>query len=124
MEPNLGSVTTINVHVIKKKFLRCCFLLLFVLFSNYTVLSTDVIKKIFSIWFKEPTAQIPTFYMDTSHLFSTQHPRLAPPTLAQQQGYQAGPSQVRFCIFRIARLFLVFSLGKLLNSSLLKEEVA
>ncbi|XP_032883937.1 protein PRRC2C isoform X5 [Amblyraja radiata] len=41
----------------------------------------------------EPTAQIPTFYMDTSHLFSTQHPRLAPPTLAQQQGYQAGPSQ-------------------------------
>ncbi|XP_051866934.1 protein PRRC2C isoform X4 [Pristis pectinata] len=41
----------------------------------------------------EPAAQIPTFYMDTSHLFSTQHPRLAPPTLAQQQGFQAGPSQ-------------------------------
>ncbi|XP_072919665.1 protein PRRC2C isoform X3 [Hemitrygon akajei] len=41
----------------------------------------------------EPAAQIPTFYMDTSHLFNTQHPRLAPPTLAQQQGFQAGPSQ-------------------------------
>ncbi|XP_069793850.1 protein PRRC2C isoform X4 [Narcine bancroftii] len=41
----------------------------------------------------EPAAQIPTFYMDTSHLFSTQHPRLAPPALAQQQGFQAGPSQ-------------------------------
>ncbi|XP_043555798.1 protein PRRC2C isoform X2 [Chiloscyllium plagiosum] len=40
-----------------------------------------------------PGAQIPTFYMDTSHLFGTQHPRLAPPSLAQQQGFQTGPSQ-------------------------------
>lgn len=39
-------------------------------------------------------AQIPAFYMDTSHLFSTPHPRLAPPTLAQQQGFQPGLSQV------------------------------
>ncbi|XP_038650870.1 protein PRRC2C isoform X2 [Scyliorhinus canicula] len=42
-----------------------------------------------------PAGQIPTFYMDTSHLFSAQHPRLAPPSLAQQQGFQTGPSQVR-----------------------------
>ncbi|XP_041064457.1 protein PRRC2C isoform X2 [Carcharodon carcharias] len=40
-----------------------------------------------------PAGQIPTFYMDTSHLFSAQHPRLAPPSLAQQQGFQTGPSQ-------------------------------
>ncbi|XP_059923988.1 protein PRRC2C isoform X3 [Gadus macrocephalus] len=40
-------------------------------------------------------AQIPAFYMDTSHLFSAPHPRLAPPSLAQQQGYQPGLSQVR-----------------------------
>ncbi|XP_017519617.2 protein PRRC2C isoform X3 [Manis javanica] len=33
-------------------------------------------------------AQIPAFYMDTSHLFSTQHARLAP-----QQGFQPGLSQ-------------------------------
>uniref|UniRef100_A0A8D2LBX2 Proline rich coiled-coil 2C n=1 Tax=Varanus komodoensis TaxID=61221 RepID=A0A8D2LBX2_VARKO len=39
-------------------------------------------------------AQIPTFYMDTSHLFNTQHARLAPPSLAQQQGFQPGLSQV------------------------------
>ncbi|XP_064415977.1 protein PRRC2C isoform X4 [Latimeria chalumnae] len=39
-----------------------------------------------------PAAQIPAFYMDTSHLFSTQHPRLAP-SLAQQQGFQPGLSQ-------------------------------
>ena len=32
--------------------------------------------------------------MDTSHLFSTPHPRLAPPSLAQQQGFQPGLSQV------------------------------
>ncbi|XP_048214253.1 protein PRRC2C isoform X9 [Perognathus longimembris pacificus] len=38
-------------------------------------------------------AQIPAFYMDTSHLFSTQHARLAPPSLAQQQGFQPGLSQ-------------------------------
>ncbi|XP_042175776.1 protein PRRC2C isoform X4 [Oncorhynchus tshawytscha] len=36
-------------------------------------------------------AQIPAFYMDTSHLFS--NPRLAPPSLAQQQGYQPRLSQ-------------------------------
>ncbi|KAL0590685.1 LOW QUALITY PROTEIN: Protein PRRC2C, partial [Plecturocebus cupreus] len=34
------------------------------------------------------SAQIPAFYMDTSHLFNTQHARLAPPSLAQQQGFQ------------------------------------
>jgi hypothetical protein len=39
-------------------------------------------------------AQIPAFYMDTSHLFNTQHARLAPPSLAQQQGFQPGLSQV------------------------------
>lgn len=39
-------------------------------------------------------AQIPAFYMDTSHLFGTQHARLAPPSLAQQQGFQPGLSQV------------------------------
>uniref|UniRef100_A0A1A8J888 Proline-rich coiled-coil 2C n=1 Tax=Nothobranchius kuhntae TaxID=321403 RepID=A0A1A8J888_NOTKU len=38
-------------------------------------------------------AQIPAFYMDTSHLFSNPHPRLAPPSLAQQQGFQPGLSQ-------------------------------
>ncbi|XP_051952248.1 protein PRRC2C-like [Xyrauchen texanus] len=38
-------------------------------------------------------AQIPAFYMDTSHLFSTPHPRLAPASIAQQQGYQPGLSQ-------------------------------
>ncbi|XP_069497352.1 protein PRRC2C isoform X3 [Ambystoma mexicanum] len=38
-------------------------------------------------------AQIPAFYMDTSHLFNTQHARLGPPSLAQQQGYQPGLSQ-------------------------------
>ncbi|KFQ73102.1 Protein PRRC2C, partial [Phaethon lepturus] len=31
--------------------------------------------------------------MDTSHLFNTQHARLAPPSLAQQQGFQPGLSQ-------------------------------
>lgn len=35
-------------------------------------------------------AQIPAFYMDTSHLFNTQHAGLAPPSLAQQQGFQPG----------------------------------
>ncbi|XP_019357460.1 PREDICTED: protein PRRC2C isoform X3 [Gavialis gangeticus] len=40
-----------------------------------------------------PAAQIPAFYMDTSHLFNTQHARLAPPSLAQQQGFQPGLSQ-------------------------------
>lgn len=44
-------------------------------------------------------AQIPAFYMDTSHLFSTPHPRLAPPSLAQQQGFQPGLSQVPFYTF-------------------------
>lgn len=39
-------------------------------------------------------AQIPAFYMDTSHLFSTPHPRLPPPSIAQQQGFQPGLSQV------------------------------
>ncbi|XP_014914267.1 protein PRRC2C isoform X2 [Poecilia latipinna] len=38
-------------------------------------------------------AQIPAFYMDTSHLFSNPHPRLAGPSLAQQQGFQPGLSQ-------------------------------
>ncbi|XP_068599150.1 protein PRRC2C [Brachionichthys hirsutus] len=38
-------------------------------------------------------AQIPAFYMDTSHLFGAPHPRLAPPSLAQQQGFQPGLSQ-------------------------------
>ncbi|TSK58146.1 Protein PRRC2C [Bagarius yarrelli] len=38
-------------------------------------------------------AQIPAFYMDTSHLFSTPHPRLPPPSIAQQQGFQPGLSQ-------------------------------
>ncbi|KAL7888098.1 hypothetical protein AOLI_G00030720 [Acnodon oligacanthus] len=38
-------------------------------------------------------AQIPAFYMDTSHLFSTPHPRLAPASIAQQQGFQPGLSQ-------------------------------
>ncbi|KAH0618222.1 hypothetical protein JD844_017232 [Phrynosoma platyrhinos] len=39
------------------------------------------------------SAQIPAFYVDTSHLFNTQHARLAPPSLAQQQGFQPGLSQ-------------------------------
>ncbi|KAK2907636.1 protein PRRC2C isoform X2 [Channa argus] len=38
-------------------------------------------------------AQISAFYMDTSHIFSAPHPRLAPPSLAQQQGFQPGLSQ-------------------------------
>ncbi|KAM4575620.1 protein PRRC2C isoform 1-T1 [Fundulus diaphanus] len=37
--------------------------------------------------------QIPAFYVDTSHLFSAPHPRLAAPSLAQQQGFQPGLSQ-------------------------------
>ncbi|XP_053324554.1 protein PRRC2C isoform X2 [Spea bombifrons] len=46
-----------------------------------------------------PTAQIPAFYMDASHLFSTQHARLAPPTLTQQQGFQPGLSQIPIPIY-------------------------
>ncbi|KAJ7332814.1 hypothetical protein JRQ81_014994 [Phrynocephalus forsythii] len=46
------------------------------------------------VYVSQPAAaQIPAFYMDTSHLFSTQHARLAPPSLAQQQGFQTGLSQ-------------------------------
>jgi len=37
--------------------------------------------------------------MDTSHLFNTQHARLAPPSLAQQQGFQPGLSQVNTTVF-------------------------
>ncbi|MFT7801549.1 protein PRRC2C isoform X1 [Arapaima gigas] len=44
-------------------------------------------------------AQIPAFYMDTSHLFNTPHPRLAPPSLAQQQGFQPGLSQAQSPLF-------------------------
>ncbi|XP_041133967.1 protein PRRC2C-like isoform X3 [Polyodon spathula] len=44
-------------------------------------------------------AQIPAFYMDTSHLFSTQPPRLVPPSLAQQQGFQPGLSQTQSRLF-------------------------
>ncbi|XP_040264579.1 protein PRRC2C isoform X2 [Bufo bufo] len=44
-------------------------------------------------------AQIPAFYMDTSHLFNTQHARLAPPTLTQQQGFQPGLSQIPIPIY-------------------------
>uniref|UniRef100_A0A673MVP0 Protein PRRC2C-like n=1 Tax=Sinocyclocheilus rhinocerous TaxID=307959 RepID=A0A673MVP0_9TELE len=44
-------------------------------------------------------AQIPAFYMDTSHLFSTPHPRLAPPSIAQQQGFQPGLSQIPISIY-------------------------
>uniref|UniRef100_A0A8C1R3B0 Proline-rich coiled-coil 2C n=1 Tax=Cyprinus carpio TaxID=7962 RepID=A0A8C1R3B0_CYPCA len=44
-------------------------------------------------------AQIPAFYMDTSHLFSTPHPRLAPPSIAQQQGFQPGLSQIPIPIY-------------------------
>uniref|UniRef100_A0A8C2GIT1 Proline-rich coiled-coil 2C n=1 Tax=Cyprinus carpio TaxID=7962 RepID=A0A8C2GIT1_CYPCA len=43
--------------------------------------------------------QIPAFYMDTSHLFSTPHPRLAPPSIAQQQGFQPGLSQIPIPIY-------------------------
>ncbi|XP_018114104.1 protein PRRC2C isoform X2 [Xenopus laevis] len=46
-----------------------------------------------------PAAQIPAFYMDASHLFNTQHARLAPPTLTQQQGFQPGLSQIPIPIF-------------------------
>lgn len=46
-----------------------------------------------------PGAQIPAFYMDTSHLFNTQHARLAPPTLTQQQGFQPGLSQIPIPIY-------------------------
>ncbi|KAG9483210.1 protein PRRC2C isoform X2 [Eleutherodactylus coqui] len=46
-----------------------------------------------------PAAQIPAFYMDTSHLFNTQHARLAPPTLTQQQGFQPGLSQIPIPIY-------------------------
>uniref|UniRef100_A0A8C6X2I0 Proline rich coiled-coil 2C n=1 Tax=Naja naja TaxID=35670 RepID=A0A8C6X2I0_NAJNA len=44
-------------------------------------------------------AQIPAFYMDTTHLFNTQHARLAPPSLAQQQGFQPGLSQIPIPIY-------------------------
>ncbi|KAJ1172161.1 hypothetical protein NDU88_004011 [Pleurodeles waltl] len=46
-----------------------------------------------------PGAQIPAFYMDTSHLFNTQHARLGPPSLAQQQGFQPGLSQIPIPIY-------------------------
>ncbi|KAM8930921.1 protein PRRC2C isoform 2-T2 [Pelodytes ibericus] len=46
-----------------------------------------------------PAAQIPAFYMDTSHLFNTQHARLGPPTLTQQQGFQPGLSQIPIPIY-------------------------
>ncbi|XP_053549198.1 protein PRRC2C [Bombina bombina] len=46
-----------------------------------------------------PAAQIPAFYMDTSHLFSSPHARLAPPTLTQQQGFQPGLSQIPIPIY-------------------------
>lgn len=46
-----------------------------------------------------PGAQIPAFYMDTSHLFNTQHARLAPPTMTQQQGFQPGLSQIPIPIY-------------------------
>ncbi|KAM9326881.1 LOW QUALITY PROTEIN: protein PRRC2C [Gastrophryne carolinensis] len=46
-----------------------------------------------------PAAQIPAFYMDTSHIFNTQHARLAPPTLTQQQGFQPGLSQIPIPIY-------------------------
>ncbi|XP_075472871.1 protein PRRC2C isoform X3 [Ascaphus truei] len=46
-----------------------------------------------------PGAQIPAFYMDTSHLFNTQHARLGPPTLTQQQGFQPGLSQIPIPIY-------------------------
>lgn len=55
------------------------------------------------------TAQIPAFYMDTSHLFNTQHARLAPPSLAQQQGFQPGLSQVISKTSSILCLFLRIS---------------
>lgn len=55
-----------------------------------TTLCDDVCVLLFA----GSAAQIPAFYMDTSHLFSTPHPRLAPPSLAQQQGFQPGLSQV------------------------------
>ena len=41
--------------------------------------------------------------MDTSHLFSTPHPRLAPPSMAQQQGFQPGLSQVQYSAVRDTR---------------------
>lgn len=49
-------------------------------------------------------AQIPAFYMDTSHLFSNPHPRLAAPSLAQQQGFQPGLSQVGLYRFTVTML--------------------
>ncbi|XP_006903533.1 PREDICTED: protein PRRC2C-like, partial [Elephantulus edwardii] len=41
--------------------------------------------------------QMPAFYVDTTHIFNTQHARLAPPSLAQQQGFQPGLSQLGGC---------------------------
>ncbi|XP_071010388.1 protein PRRC2C-like isoform X1 [Oncorhynchus clarkii lewisi] len=48
-------------------------------------------------------AQIPAFYMDTSHLFSNPHSRLPPPPLTQhqQQGYQPRLSQQQAAVQQI-----------------------
>lgn len=46
--------------------------------------------------------------MDTSHLFNTQHARLAPPSLAQQQGFQPGLSQVRGNFFLPLLIYIDF----------------
>lgn len=92
--------------------------------SNYIVIcilwkretTVSRIKFTFVTNFAGPTmhpgsaAQIPAFYMDTSHLFSTPHPRLAPPSLAQQQGFQPGLSQVGIytCIVKANLLKIEF----------------
>lgn len=53
--------------------------------------------------------------MDTSHLFNTQHARLAPPSLAQQQGFQPGLSQVVGNFFFL--LLLIYMDFKTANGS-------
>lgn len=60
----------------------------------YIAIYFGLLKCILLDFGKGPAAQIPAFYMDTSHLFNTQHARLAPPTLTQQQAFQPGLSQV------------------------------
>ncbi|XP_075038568.1 protein PRRC2C isoform X3 [Mixophyes fleayi] len=65
----------------------------------YVSQSAGAASKMFISCGSGPTAQIPAFYMDTSHLFNTQHARLAPPTLTQQQGFQPGLSQIPIPIY-------------------------
>ena len=73
------------------------------------------------IVFSDGLAQIPAFYMDTSHLFNTQHAGLTPPSLAQQQGFQPGLSQVNILVLSFLMLMAFLSWALVLDSLKLKS---